>query len=66
MPVFVKKRLLKVSLLVETSILSLLHYDILIASIILVATCNGSLAVAQRCFGGRSTVKLRHDGLAQV
>ena len=31
-----------------------------------VVTCNGSLAVAQKCFEGRSSVKLCHGSLAQV
>ena len=29
-----------------------------------VVTCNGSLAVAQKCFEGRSSVKLCHGSLA--
>ena len=66
MPVFVKKGLVKLSLLVETSILSLLHNNVFIVSIMFVVTCNGSLAVAQKCFGERTSVKLRDGSLPQV
>ncbi len=35
-------------------------------TIIFVVTCNGSLAVARECFGGRSSETLRHGSLEQV